>query len=212
MGRSGRRRGLSHGPRLLRPNPPCGPRSPGSASVPRRAILRPNSPSYPTSRGPTNPVGTNHDGHYREPQPPQHAPDEEVEPGATRPNCAESNPGDDQITRRSRKRRRWQRFTSNERATPCPHAAPAHGPPEAPRSPAGRFCSQIRPRTQPLGDQPTPKGPPVAEASGGEPDHNVRRAEHGGTRGDGHNTAPHSTRSMGLVLAHPANGVCNSAV
>ncbi len=153
------------------------PRSPGSASVPRRAILRPNPPSYPTSRGPTNPVGTNHDGHHREPQPPQHAPDEEVEPGATRANCAESNPGDDQITRRYRKRRRWQRFTSNERATPCPHAAPAHGPPEAPRSPAGRFCSQIRPRTQPPGDQPTPKGPPVAEGSGEEPDHNVRRAE-----------------------------------
>ncbi len=33
------------------------PRSPRSASVPRRAILRPNSPSYPTSRGPTNPEG-----------------------------------------------------------------------------------------------------------------------------------------------------------
>ena len=34
------------------------PRSPGSASVPRRAILRPNPPWYPTSRGPTNPEGS----------------------------------------------------------------------------------------------------------------------------------------------------------
>ena len=57
----------ARGPRLLRPNPPCGPRSPGSASVPRRAILQPNSPSYPTSRGPTNPVGTDRAGRWQHP-------------------------------------------------------------------------------------------------------------------------------------------------
>ena len=140
MGRSGRRGGLSHGP-------PEAPRSPASASVPRRAILRPNPSSYPTSWGPTTPAGTNHDGHYREPRP------------------------------RRRQLRRRQRATTRPRPYhhrhPGPHAVPATvpllspGPPEAPRSPAGRFCDQIRPRTQPPGDQPTPKGPPVAEGAEG---------------------------------------------
>ena len=43
----------------------------------------------------------------------------------------------------------------------------ARGPPEAPRSPAGRFCDQIRPRIPPPGGQPTPKGPPVAAGAEG---------------------------------------------
>ena len=45
------------------------PRSPRSASVLRKLISEADPPSYPTSRGPTTPMGTNHDGHYREPRP-----------------------------------------------------------------------------------------------------------------------------------------------
>ena len=59
MGRSGRRRGLSHGPRLLRPNPPCGPRSPGSASVPRKRLGPPQGDSATKSALVPNLQGTN---------------------------------------------------------------------------------------------------------------------------------------------------------
>ena len=123
------------------------PRSPRSASVPRKLISEADPPSYPTSRGPTTPMGTNHDGHYREPRP------------------------------RRRQLRRRQRATTRPRPYhhrhPGPHAVPATvpllspGPPEAPRSPAGRFCDQIRPRIPPPGGQPTPKGPPVAAGAEG---------------------------------------------
>ena len=158
MGRSGRRGGLSHGPRLLRPNPPCGPRSPGSASVPRERLGPPQGDSATKSVLVPHLLGTNHPRRDQPRRPLQRA-----TPAATTTATA--------ATRKkqfgtNRGERRTARTTATRPGRITARLA-AGGLSRAPRSPAGGFCSQVRPRTQPPGDQPTPKGPPVAAGAEG---------------------------------------------